>query len=130
MPLLRHATDAGYEAVGVDCSPHQLEYAANNAPDADLLCADVRVFAIDRRFDVITCLHDSLNCLTDPADVAVAIERAAEHLSEDGVFSFDVNTREGPEDRWNSTHAIRGDGACQGADDRLRASGRSVAALR
>lgn len=105
--LLKYVTDAGYEAVGIDCSPHQLEYAAQNAPDADLLCADVREFALDRRFDVITCLYDSLNYITDPDDVALALKRAAEHLSDRGVFIFDVNTRDGLEDRWNRTATIR-----------------------
>lgn len=104
--LLRYVVEAGYEATGVDASVHQLEHARTNAPDATVICGDIRDLSLDRRFDVITCLYDSLNYLTDPADVAAVVVRVAGHVSDRGVFIFDVNTRDGLEERWNTAGVI------------------------
>ncbi|HJN17809.1 MAG TPA: hypothetical protein QGH10_20080, partial [Armatimonadota bacterium] len=75
-------------------------------PQAELHHADVRTFSLGRRFDVVTCMFDSLNYLTDPPDLALALAGLDTHLAERGSLVFDVNTYEGLEDAWQRTQAI------------------------
>ena len=42
--MLRYICQGGYQATGLDLSPHQLEFAAQNAPAARLIRGDVRSF--------------------------------------------------------------------------------------
>ena len=108
--LLGPVCEAGYEAVGVDLSRHQLKYARRNAPAATLVRADVRELDLGRRFDVITCLFDSLNYLTEPADLLRAFRRARRHLARGGLWVFDVNTLEGIRAHWRQAFIFRDPG--------------------
>lgn len=93
--LLKHACTAGFEAVGVDLSPHQLAFARKNAPRAELLRADARSLALGRQFDVASCTFDSLNYITNKRDLARVFANVRRHLNPGGVFLFDVNTPAG-----------------------------------
>jgi SAM-dependent methyltransferase len=93
--LLRMAGGLGYAATGVDRSPHQLLHAARKAPAARLVQGDVTRLALRERFDVVTCLFDSLNYLTSLADLDRALGRARRHLAPGGVFLFDIKTPAG-----------------------------------
>ena len=103
--MLKLVCEDGYEAVGVDASRHQLAHARRNAPGAKLVVADIRELALGRRFDVVTCLFDSLNYLTGKKDLVRAFRKAKGHLSAGGLFAFDMNTFEGLEDAWCRTSA-------------------------
>ncbi len=98
--LLKLACANGFEAVGVDRSPHQLRYARKNAPEARLLRGDIRSFALKRRFDIITCLFDSLNYVTTLGEVGRVFRCVRRHLAPGGLFIFDVNTPEGHRRQW------------------------------
>ena len=100
----------GYEAVGLDLSPHQLAYARQNAPQARLVEADVRTFDLGQTFDVVTCLFDSLNYLTNKRDLAQALRAARRHLAAGGLFIFDMNTLEGLRTMWQQTMVLRDPG--------------------
>ena len=104
--LLQRICEAGYFGVGLDLSPHQLTFARRNAPGARLLCADVRAFEFRTRFHVVSCTFDSLNYLTEPADLASVFARVARHLAEGGLFIFDMNVFEGLQDAWNRTSTV------------------------
>lgn len=108
--LLKLVCDAGFQAVGLDRSRHQLRHARRSAPGARLVQSDVRAYDLDREFDVITCMFDSLNYLTTKKDLERAFRCARRHLADGGVFVFDVNTFEGLQDNWCSTAAIRAPG--------------------
>ena len=101
--LLKLASVNGFRVVGLDRSPHQLDHARRNAPGAWLVQDDVRSFALRERFDVVTCLYDSLNYLTLKADLRRAFRRTVQHLNPNGVFIFDVNTLEGLRGGWQNT---------------------------
>lgn len=105
--LLRLVCDSGFQAVGLDISPHVLTYASKNAPTARLVKADVRDFSLPRRFDVITCMYDSLNYLRLKKDLERVFRRVHRHLASSGLFIFDVNTFEGLQDNWCRTSTIR-----------------------
>jgi len=108
--LLKHVCENGFSAVGLDVSPHQLKYARKNAPGATLVRADVRQFSLDRKFDIITCLFDSLNYLTRKKDLERVFRAVRRHLNAGGLFAFDVNTFEGLQDQWHQTTAVKNPG--------------------
>jgi len=90
--LLKKACRAGFEAVGVDASSHQLRHARRNAPRAELIRADIRKLSLRRKFDVITCMFDSLNYLTRKDELLGVFRWARRHLAGKGCFIFDMNT--------------------------------------
>jgi SAM-dependent methyltransferase len=106
--LLKLACEHGFEAVGLDRSPHQLRFARRNAPQARLVRADIRAFDLGRRFDVVTCLFDSLNYVTELGEVGRVFRNVRRHLAERGLFAFDVNTLEGHLRTWRGAWIRRG----------------------
>lgn len=127
--LLRILVEAGFSATGLDASRHMLEHARRNAPAARIVKADVRDFRLKKRYDVVTCLFDSLNYLTRKRDLERAFRNARRHLSEGGLFVFDVNTYEGLQDRWCYTSVRRNRGRViivESSFDEKRARGRCL----
>src|SRR3954447_25512139 len=57
-----------YRVTGVDRSAAMLELAAEKLPDARLLRADIRTFALGESFDVVLCVYDTINHLLAFAD--------------------------------------------------------------
>src|SRR3954470_13674839 len=68
MPFL----ERGYAVTGCDISPEMLAVAGAKAPGAALFAADVREFGHVGEFDLITCLDDAVNYLTDDGDLEMA----------------------------------------------------------
>ncbi|WP_425145590.1 class I SAM-dependent DNA methyltransferase [Deinococcus sp.] len=91
----------GLEVVGLDGSAEMLAAARARLPETRLVQADLRTFELEERFDLVTCVFDSLNNLTDSADLGRALKRAAAHLQAGGLLAFDVNTRAGVRDLWD-----------------------------
>jgi SAM-dependent methyltransferase len=106
--LLKFVCESGFSAVGLDISRDQLRYARKNAPSAAVVRADVRTFSLRRKFDVITCMFDSLNYLTEKKDLKRAFRAVRRHLNADGLFIFDVNTFDGLQDQWCRASVVRG----------------------
>ncbi|MFI5240104.1 MAG: class I SAM-dependent DNA methyltransferase [Candidatus Saccharimonadia bacterium] len=79
---------------GIDLSPEMLSIARTKAPSAKLLKGDMRNFTLDEQYDVVLCIFNSINHLTNFSDWLVVFRRAWEHLLPDGIFIFDVNTLE------------------------------------
>jgi SAM-dependent methyltransferase len=77
---------------GVDRSSEMLAVAARSAPTARLVQADITSFSLRTRFDVVICVFDTLNHLPRLADWQAMFERVHEHLTDGGLFVFDVNT--------------------------------------
>lgn len=87
----------GFEVVGVDLSEPMiaearrkarnhllnLEYYVQNAAEMDIPGLP---------FDLCVSFFDSLNYITEPADLAAAIHRVFAHLKPGGLFIFDVNS--------------------------------------
>jgi SAM-dependent methyltransferase len=90
----------GLQVTGLDYSADMLGVARARLPGVNFVQADVRDFQLPERFDLITCVFDSLNNLTEPADLGRALERMAAHLRPGGLLAFDVNTRIGVRDLW------------------------------
>ena len=90
----------GIPVTGLDGSPEMLDVAMRRVPGARFVHGDLRTFELGERFDLVTCVFDSLNNLTEPGDLARALERARAHLTPSGFLVFDVNTRVGVRDLW------------------------------
>ncbi len=77
---------------GVDRSPEMLSVAARTVPGARLLQADITAVTLPYQFDVVMCMFDTLNHVVT-VDGWLAVFRCAhEHLTDGGLFIFDVNT--------------------------------------
>jgi SAM-dependent methyltransferase len=105
--LLHLAAKAGYSVTGVDASPDQLWHARRNTPRARLVRADISRLALGRKYDVITCMFDSINYLPEREAWMAALRRAARHLAPGGVFIFDVNTAYSHSRYWRRTNFVR-----------------------
>jgi len=90
----------GLTVTGLDASAEMLDVARERLPGMRLVQADLRDFALHERFDLVTCVFDSLNNLTEEGDLGRALSRMAAHLSPGGLLAFDVNTRTGVRDLW------------------------------
>lgn len=70
---------------GVELSEDMLVIAKDRNPGATLHLGDMRDFAIDRRFDVVTCLFAGIGHMRTEADLDRAAERLVAHLVPGGV---------------------------------------------
>ncbi len=82
----------GAALTGLDRSPEMLAIAAAKVPRARLVEADMRSFDLGERFDVITCVFDSINHLLDVASWASLVGCVHRHLTDGGLFVVDVNS--------------------------------------
>lgn len=81
-----------FEIFGLDLSAGMLSTASKRLPKVPLFRQDMRKFAIPRSFDAILCVYDSINHLVKFNDWCKVFARVKHHLTERGVFIFDVNT--------------------------------------
>jgi SAM-dependent methyltransferase len=81
-----------YEVTGVDLSAQMLAIAAEKLPQALLVHADMTRLQLDRTFDVVLCVYDSINHLLRFSEWEAVFDRAREHLADGGIFVFDMNT--------------------------------------
>jgi SAM-dependent methyltransferase len=79
----------GWTSVGVDASVEMLSLAKGRAPR--VIAGDLRALPLRRRFARITCLYDSLNHLTERADLVEAFRAVRGVMDHDSLFFFDVN---------------------------------------
>ena len=77
---------AHFEAEGLDLSPELLEIARERNPGLRFHEADMRTFALNARYDVVTCLFSSIGYMTTPDDLHQAIARMADHLVPGGLL--------------------------------------------
>lgn len=86
----------GYQSTGIDVSEPMIERAKQKALETDLPiyyeAQDASRFELDRRFDLVVSLFDSLNNLTDPDALANCFRQVKAHLNPEGTFIFDLNT--------------------------------------
>jgi SAM-dependent methyltransferase len=83
----------GYEVAACDLSPAMVELARAKAPPgSQLFVADMRALPVAGRFDLVTCLDDSLNYVLDRAGLEAAIGGMAANLAPGGLLAFDLNS--------------------------------------
>lgn len=86
----------GVDVIGVDGSADMLGEAGEKAAAFGdrwmLLCQDMRCLDLFGTVDGAVCMLDSINHLTQTADVREVFRRLGLFIEKDGLFIFDVNT--------------------------------------
>ncbi|MBQ7546540.1 MAG: methyltransferase domain-containing protein [Clostridia bacterium] len=86
----------GYDMIGVDASAGMLSVAQQKATDAGcnilFLCQRMQQLDLYGTVRGTICTLDSLNHLTDEADLRETVRRVSLFTEPGGVFVFDVNT--------------------------------------
>lgn len=77
---------------GLDISQDMLNIARKKVKRATFIEADMSNFTINKKFDVIICVFDSINHLLEFKKWEDTFRLAAFHLKKNGVFIFDMNT--------------------------------------
>ena len=89
LPLLAR----GYEVVGCDISPAMLAHARSKiGARAHCVVADMRSLPFQERFDLVTCIDDSINYLLSEADLVAALRGIVRALAPGGLAVFDANS--------------------------------------
>lgn len=87
----------GYSMIGVDVSVDMLSCANDKALKSKsnvlFLNQDMRRLSLNKEVDVVLCLMDSVNYITDISDIKKVFSRIAEHLKPGGLFIFDINSQ-------------------------------------
>lgn len=88
--------DDGHEVVGVDRSPEMLAAleARRDGRTVTTHEADARSFRIDRRFPTVTCPFNGIAHCLGHEDETAFMETVKAHLTDGGVFAFDVTIRD------------------------------------
>jgi SAM-dependent methyltransferase len=100
-----------YLVEGVDASESMLDVARRRLPDVPLHRADMRILALGRTFDAVTCLFSSIGYVTDPGELATTIGRLAAHVAPGGVLILDGWVRP---DMWRDDRHVSADVAEEG----------------
>lgn len=87
----------GYAVLGVDLSEDMLSVAYDKALELEgerplFICQPMQELELPEPVDLVVCCLDSLNYVTDPADVRETFRRVYDHLTPGGVFLFDINS--------------------------------------
>lgn len=88
--------EKGYDMIGVDASEEMLELAsekrAESGHDILYLLQDMREFELYGTVRAIVSVCDSLNYITEEAELLQVFRLVRNYLDPDGVFFFDMNT--------------------------------------
>jgi len=86
-----------YECTGIDISEDMLLVAREKlndlGKDVQLLCQDMREFSLDRKYDIVISLFDTVNHLVSIGDLEKLFEKIKIHLNTGGIYIFDVVDR-------------------------------------
>ncbi len=83
---------SGFTLTGIDLSPAMLDVARRRCPTARLIEGDITSFDLGETFDVVICVYDTLNHVTDFTLWCAVFANVAAHLAPGGLFIFDLNT--------------------------------------
>lgn len=82
----------GYDMIGVDLSCEMLNVARQKDPSILYLCQDMREFELYGTVDAIVCMTDSLNYITEEADLLQVFRLAKNYLNPGAPLLFDMNS--------------------------------------
>ncbi|MBQ7039136.1 MAG: class I SAM-dependent methyltransferase [Clostridia bacterium] len=86
-------SEKGYDMIGVDLSEEMLNVAREKCDEGVLLLnQDMTEFELYGTVDVIMCLLDSVNYITEPEKLQKMFRLAENYLEYGGLFVFDINS--------------------------------------
>ena len=80
------------DVTGMDLSVDMLSIARQKSNQVTWIEGDMTQFELKQKFNIITIFCDSLNYLSTDKDVKKTFQTVFHHLSDNGVFIFDVHT--------------------------------------
>lgn len=98
--------EKGFDVAGLDASGEMIRFAKINAPEVRFTVADAREFSLDRKFQAVYSVFESLNHIPDLAGLEQVFACVRQHLEPKGAFLFDLNREEAFQLYWNITDAI------------------------
>ncbi|SHH23529.1 Methyltransferase domain-containing protein [Caloranaerobacter azorensis DSM 13643] len=91
----KYLCDNGYDVTCFDLSEDMLSVAydkLNIYRNVIILKQDMRLFNINKKFDMVISVCDGINYITAYEDLVNVFKRVKLHLEEDGVFIFDISS--------------------------------------
>jgi SAM-dependent methyltransferase len=82
----------GWDVAGCDISAGMVAIASAKAPGVPLTVQDMRGLPTVGSFDLVVCIDDGFNYLTDVGDIEAALAGMRRNLAPGGLLMFDVNT--------------------------------------
>ncbi|WP_297519221.1 class I SAM-dependent methyltransferase [uncultured Clostridium sp.] len=80
----------------VDLSPDMLteveQKLRDNKLKANIICQNMCELELGKKFNLISCVLDSTNYILDEEDLKDYFKGVYDHLEDDGVFVFDINS--------------------------------------
>ncbi len=88
-------SDRGYDMIGIDMSESMLDVAMQKSVGKNILYLnqDMRSFELYGTVDVIICLLDSFNYITDIEELEHIFKLCKNYLNPNGLLIFDINTK-------------------------------------
>ena len=81
-----------YSCFGIDLSSQMIRVARKKVPHAEFKVANISKFRLDKKFDVVLCVFDTINHLLTFKEWQALFKHVRDHLNPSGVFIFDINT--------------------------------------
>ena len=93
--ITKGLANQGYNVLGVDLSEDMLSIAMNSNYDEKIMyiLQDMCELDLGGEYDAFVSVGDSVNYITDKEDLIKVFKGVKEHLSENGVFVFDLKTK-------------------------------------
>ena len=85
-------SNRGYNVVGLDGSEEMIKKAKTKNHNVEFVVGDARNFKLNKKFQAVTCLFDSINHMLEENDVLKVFQSVYEHLDNNGIFIFDSNS--------------------------------------
>ena len=90
--LVDKLRQSGWRSVGADLSPEMVRQGRHTATGFPGVAADMRALPFHKAAGLVTCLFDSLNFLTEQADLERGLSEMAGALAPGGILYGDVIT--------------------------------------
>lgn len=87
-----HTLVNDYTLSGLDNSIHMLEQAKKKVPQATFYLEDMTEFSLNKKFDCIICVFDTINHLPKYSQWEKLFSQCAKYLNKGGILLFDMNT--------------------------------------
>ncbi len=82
-----------FQIFGMDNSIEMLRVASSRAyKNFHIFCADMRNFKLQKKFDFIFSVHDTINYFLDTDELIKVLKSARDVMHKDSIFMFDLTT--------------------------------------
>ncbi|MDX2043864.1 MAG: class I SAM-dependent methyltransferase [Acidobacteriota bacterium] len=105
-------SERGFRVTGLDGSEAMLRFARQNAPAAEFIHGDARLFRQPQRFQCVISAFDSLNHIMELDELTKVFRNVYDCLSDDGIFLFDLNIEDASELLGSTLDMIEDDHVC------------------